>query len=178
MHAFKKVVNQIPKVKLLLIGDGDTKLEIEKLVASLDINPSTIFTGPIDNSLVPADLNAADICVAPYPQLKDGIWFSPMKILEYMATGKSVVASCSGQAVDLIEDGETGLLVSPGDVEHLSKVLIELINDPIMRAKLGEQARQKVVENYSWDQVARNLENLYAQVIGMDKMIPAAKVRL
>lgn len=98
-------------------------------------------------------LTSMDVAVAPYPALDD-FYFSPLKIFEYMAAGRAIVASAIGQIGDLITDGITGLLYPPGDTAALSAALQRLADDPVLRVQLGKAARQAVVQNHTWDGVA------------------------
>jgi glycosyltransferase involved in cell wall biosynthesis len=76
-----------------------------------------------------------------------------------------VIASAVGQIVDVIRDGENGLLVPPGDVQAMSDVLIKLFQDPDLCSRLGMQAREDAEKNYSWDAYLNRLEKIFEAVI-------------
>jgi glycosyltransferase involved in cell wall biosynthesis len=93
------------------------------------------------------------------------MWFSPLKLYEYMAAGKAVVASAEGQIVDAIADGESGVLVPPGDSTALAEAIVSLLQDPGRRHCLGRKARQQAVAQHSWDHYIRRLEVVYESVM-------------
>ena len=100
-----------------------------------------------------------DVAVAPYPALAN-FYFSPLKILEYMAAGRAIVASAIGQINELIAHGKTGLLCPPGDSAQLAAALHRLKADTPLSRRLGEAARSDVVCNHTWDAVASRIVEL------------------
>jgi glycosyltransferase involved in cell wall biosynthesis len=102
---------------------------------------------------MPAYLAAMDITVAPYPAL-DEFYFSPLKLFEYMAAGRAVVASRVGQVVDLLVDGETGLLFDPGEEGGLVDRIQRLRQDATLRRELGRAASRLVRSAYTWRHTA------------------------
>jgi glycosyltransferase involved in cell wall biosynthesis len=100
---------------------------------------------------MPGYLAACDVLVAPYlPTLAEVPFHgSPIKVFEYMAMAKPVVASNLGQISAILKHRETGLLVTPGDADELADAIIELREDPILALKLGGQARTESM-NYTW----------------------------
>jgi glycosyltransferase involved in cell wall biosynthesis len=93
-----------------------------------------------------------DVAVAPYPAL-DGFYFSPIKILEYMAAGLPVVASAIGQVKALVRHGDTGWLFEPGDAAGLAEALLHLHDEPRLRTRLGYTARTYVAGQCTWQRV-------------------------
>jgi glycosyltransferase involved in cell wall biosynthesis len=98
---------------------------------------------------IPELLSSMDAAVAPY-SAQPQFYFSPLKVLEYMAAGLPVVASRIGQIQELIRDGETGLLCEPDDAIALAERLRQLRGDPGLRSKLGTAARDAVLKNHTW----------------------------
>jgi glycosyltransferase involved in cell wall biosynthesis len=138
--------------RLLIVGDGPERDRLTSLLDDLGLLGAVHFTGSVDPADVPRWIDEMDVGVAPYPADGD-CYFSPLKIFEYMAAGLPVAASRIGQIPELIEDGETGLLWTPGDHEALASILEGLRSDPRQRAQLGRRARQKAVEAHTWDSV-------------------------
>lgn len=116
---------------------------------------------PVSADAVPGLLASMDVAVAPYPELKN-FYFSPLKLYEYMAAGRAIVASRIGQIPDVIEDGVTGLLVPPGDVAALAAALDRLRSDTGLRSRLGIAAKRKALCDHTWDSVARRILDLAA----------------
>jgi glycosyltransferase involved in cell wall biosynthesis len=97
------------------------------------------------------------------PSLREGFG---VVCLEAMAHGRPVVASGVGGLLDLVVDGETGLLVPPGDVAALRGAIERLLGDPQLRRRLGEAGRRRASERFSWDVVTRETLELYARYAG------------
>lgn len=135
------------RFRLLVVGDGPGA----SLFAPLRQRyPDRIeLTGAVPHDEMPTLLHAMDIAVAPYPQL-ERFYYSPLKLLEYMAAGVPIVASAIGQVPHLIRDGETGLLVTPGDATALSDAILRLAGDAALRARLAERAAREAAEQHSW----------------------------
>jgi glycosyltransferase involved in cell wall biosynthesis len=124
-----------------------------------------IFTGGVPYEMVPTLLGIADVAVAPYPELRSELWFSPLKLFEYMAASRAIVASNVGQIAEVIEDGYSGLLVKPGQVHALGLAVIRLLRDRDLRTRLGQNARKDVLQKYSWRCHAERLEEIYFSVV-------------
>jgi glycosyltransferase involved in cell wall biosynthesis len=88
---------------------------------------------------MPEMIAVCDVCVAPF-LANTFFYFSPLKMFEYMAMGKPIVASRLGQIVELLQDGRAGVLVPPGDIEALVNALVQLEADTKLRADLSEAA--------------------------------------
>lgn len=128
---------------------------------------ATIMTGAVPHTRIPEIVSIADVVVAPAPPIGagEGGTGTPLKLFEYMAAGKAIVASAVSQARDVLENGETGLLVKPADSEAFSGAITSLLNDPAERRRLGLNARKRAEEKHSWQQYVCRLEELYRQVV-------------
>ncbi|MFC1856758.1 glycosyltransferase family 4 protein [Thermodesulfobacteriota bacterium] len=161
IRAFQEL--NMDNVRLMIIGTGPSDL-CENLRALADKKrPSQItFTGPVPFDQIPEYLSACDILVAPQSySMGDTFHQSPIKLFEYMATGRAVVGSRIGQIGMVIEDGRNGLLFEPDAGEDLQRVLKRLIIHPSLRNSLGETARSDVKEKYTWEaNVLRILQGL------------------
>jgi glycosyltransferase involved in cell wall biosynthesis len=98
-------------------------------------------------------------------KMKADMWLSPMKLFEYMASGKAVVATASGQIKEVVKDGRNGLLVSAGDTENMAEAIGRLAADTDLGVRLGRQAREDAVQNHSWEQYLSRLENVFGDVL-------------
>lgn len=157
-QAVKLIINQIQntqyKIHFLFIGDGVERLKCEKIIQESGKEEYVTFTGTISFKEIPKYLAACDVLVAPHIPNTDGTPFfgSPTKLFEYMAMGKAIVASNLDQIGEVLEHKKTAWLVKPGDVTDLTTGVIRLIQDEKLREELGRNARQKVMENYTWEQ--------------------------
>lgn len=155
-RAFEAVADD-PRLHLLVVGDGPLRSEVVRLSEAL---PGRVtFTGALPLEEVPAWIRGTDIAVAPYPELEP-FYFSPLKVLDAMACGVANVASDIGQVPELIRDGETGLLVPPGDAEALAGALLRLANDAPLRTRLGRQALAQARAKHAWTDRAADIVDL------------------
>jgi glycosyltransferase involved in cell wall biosynthesis len=126
------------------------------------------MTGAIPHTKVPALLSIADVAVvpsAPVPASRGGTG-TPLKLFEYMASAKAIVATALNQAAEVIVDGHNGLLVEAGDANGFAEAILTLLNNPVERGRLGQNAREQAVKQYSWAQYTKRLEEIYQSVLG------------
>lgn len=162
IDAFKDVCAQTSLARLIIIGDGLNRKQME-LKARLDnLEDKVIFTGRLSNDETVRRLKSMDILAAPYCFVEN-FYYSPIKIFEYMASGKAIVASDIGQISEVIEDGKDALLVKPESKTELVQALLKLIGSKDLRVKLGSNALQKS-KNYTWEKTAKELLDLAEQI--------------
>lgn len=159
VEAFSQVHLRRPATRLLIVGDGPERAELEADLASHGLSSVTRLTGAVDPAEVPALLAAMDIAVAPYPWCED-FYFSPLKVFEYMAAARPVVSSRIGQLPDLIDHNVTGLLTPPGDSAALAEALLRLVDDAALRERLGQAARRVVIREHAWSAIAGRILGL------------------
>jgi glycosyltransferase involved in cell wall biosynthesis len=150
--------------RLLLVGDGPERATVERALADRGLTNRTELTGAVAPAEIPALLARMDIAVAPYPDLAD-FYFSPLKVMEYMAAGRAVVASRIGDIDGLIRHDETGLLCAAGDRDALAQALGGLIRSPQSRSRLGSAARHHALTELGWDSVARRILERSAEAV-------------
>ncbi len=110
-----------------------------------------LYAGHVPPDDVPDALSAFDVCAMPFPWTMHFAYYaSPIKLFEYMASGRAVVSSDLPAFADVVTDGEHALLVSPGDAEALAHAILRLKADPALRSRLGEAARERVFAHYTW----------------------------
>jgi len=167
LSSFTLVLQRHPNAKLVLVGDGPTRQSVEQKVQQNGLRQSVLMTGAIAHAGVPEMLSIADIAVVPSaPVLASrGGTGTPLKLFEYMAAGKPIVATALNEAAEVIQDGRNGLLVQAGDVNRFAEAILALLNDPEERVRLGQNARQQAVEQYSWEEYTRTLEKIYLNVL-------------
>jgi glycosyltransferase involved in cell wall biosynthesis len=151
-----------PDARLLIIGDGPQRGALEALAAERGVSDRTLFTGSVAPDEVPGWLRMIDVATAPYPSTGDP-YFSPLKVLEYLAAGAVVVASRIGQLPELVDDGRTGVLVEPSDPRELASALLRLAGDPALRRRLSSAGRAEIERSRTWHQVVeRTLQRVSA----------------
>jgi len=154
IDSFARVLKEDGDCHLLIIGDNRKQDNgLAKRCRDLGINDKVTFTGMLDYNEVPGRLQQADVLVAPYPRV-DGFYFSSLKVFEYMAAGKAIVASNIGQLSSILIHEKTALMVPPGDSVSLGRALIKLKRDPGLRRRLGERAQLEARRRHTWSQRA------------------------
>ena len=154
IESFAIAISKNPKLRLRIVGAGPEEQKLKEQVESYPdaVQQSVQWLGAVPNSAIPDIIATFDIAVAPYPELQN-FYFSPLKILEYMAAGRAVIASRIGQIPDLIQPDITGKLVTPGCIHELASEILQLSADSQSRAHLGSAARKSVEANHSWSRV-------------------------
>lgn len=153
------VQNLGTETRLLLIGEGKGEYvrNLESLAAEKN-NERIIFTGLVSHTDIPKYLSVCDILVV--TQSEERPIRSPIKLFEYMATGRAIAVANVGQLSEIIKDGENGLTFEP-NTHDLGRVLDRLIQNKELREKIGEKARRDAVQQYTWDaNVTRILDKI------------------
>ncbi len=158
LEAFRELARGGVAARLLVVGEGPLRDWINGFAAGAGLADRVTVTGWVDYAELPAWLSAMDIAVAPYPPMVD-FYFSPLKLTEYLASGRAVVASDIGQIARQMHDGVNGRLVTPGNVGELADAIGELIASPAARAALGAAGREAVGER-SWRATAARVAAL------------------
>ena len=155
---------RVPDVRGLIIGGHEKEPDLERvraLAARLGVSDRIEFTGQIAPAAVAARLQEADILTLPNPASAiSSHATSPLKLFEYMAAGRAIVASNLPSIGEVLVDGVNAVLVTPGDAGALAAGISRLAADPAERQRLASAARDGVAE-YSWDRRAERLEALF-----------------
>ena len=155
-RAMRTILQRDPTARLLFAGDGPERESVEVELRAAGCLDRTIFGGNVPNPEMPALYAAADVVVVP-----SLIEATSISVLEAMATGRPVVASKVGGLPALVEHGRTGYLVRPGDEADLAARVCDLLADRDRRARMGQLARRRVLDNFTWDRVAARTIDAY-----------------
>lgn len=160
LRALPDVLTATPDVHYLVIGQGDEEYErsLRALCGTLGLASRVHFIG--FQPEVRAFLDSMDLYVQ--PSLMEGFGIA---VLEAMAREKAVVASRTGGLPDIVVNGETGLLVPPGDIGELARAVTVLLNDPAGRQEMGRRGRQRVMRRFTVEAMMNSLSSVYAEVI-------------
>jgi glycosyltransferase involved in cell wall biosynthesis len=143
---------------LLMVGEGEQKEAALELVKKEGGREHITFL-PFRQD-VPDILAAGDIFVL--PSLWEGL---PIGLLEAMSMGKAIIASCVDGTSEIIKDNENGLLVEPGNAAELSCSLLKLSMDEQIRLRLQKNALRTVKEKFNAEDMTRQIENIYKNVL-------------
>ena len=117
-----------------------------------------LYAGHVPPAEVPGYVSAFDATAMPHPPTTQfSQYTSPLKLFEYMAAGKAIIASDLPSWSDVVIDGETALLLPPDDVAAWSAAIDKLRTDSVLRRQLGERARERVMAHYTWDVRAQSI---------------------
>ncbi|OGO21394.1 MAG: hypothetical protein A2144_00290 [Chloroflexi bacterium RBG_16_50_9] len=156
IEAVKDLLPQYHNLKLILAGDGDGRKKNEAMASSIKDN--VIFTGQRNDIFML--MSAADVVVL--TSLSEGC---PIVVLEASACGIPVIASRVGGVPDIVEDGKTGIVISPRNITELKQALIKMMNNPLLRVEMGKRARERIEQGFTWDKTCSRLEEFYLELI-------------
>ncbi len=151
-------------IKCTIIGDGDALKKVKRLSDQIGVSKYFNFTGYIyDRRLVKQYLNEADICVEPAPYNEANARSTFIKIMEYMACGKPIVAFDLGETRASV--GDAAILVEPGNLQEFARALLNLIEDPQKRFTLGSMARDRIVNGLNWETASSKLTMVHDNLL-------------
>ena len=159
VQAMPAILREQPNAVFLFVGDGRQRPEIQARIRQLGLEPHTLFVGEVDHATLLEYIAAFDLAILPH----SNTYGSPMKVFEYMAMGKPVVAPRLGPLEDAMTDGEEGLLFAPQDVEGMTRALLRLLTDEGLRRQMGSRARAKIVNERNWMHNARAVLRLHRE---------------
>jgi glycosyltransferase involved in cell wall biosynthesis len=157
-RALPSVTSVYPNVKVLLIGEGWLRPRLENLADELSIRERVIFAGY--RREMRELYGVMDVLV--HPSYEDSV---ATPVMEAMAYGLPVICTPKGVALDLIRDGETGLLVPPGDPERLADAIMKLAGSPELQSAFAARGPIEVGDRFSFVGNARGYERAYQQVL-------------
>lgn len=159
VEAMTVISRECPAAKLLLVGDGHTRPALQALVRQRGLEDAVLFAGRVGFDEVPWWIGASDVCVV----LHRPIRFYPgdsMKLWEYLACARPVVATAGEGYGDLVEKLGAGLSVKGDDPAALAEGLLGILHNSVSAERMGETGRAAVVRSHTWDARAVELEDV------------------
>jgi len=139
------------KINLSLVGDGLLLKDCKDLTDELGLTSQVTFTGRISSIDVPALIAGFDVAyLGTTPTEEKTVYHSPLKLYEYMAMGKPVIAAAIEDSLAILEDGKTGFLFEPGNLSALKQALVRAYNAQESLAAMGHIAQRKIKAEHSW----------------------------
>jgi glycosyltransferase involved in cell wall biosynthesis len=164
LEAASSILKYFSNVKFIIIGGGLLRKQLESLTAELKISDNVVFTGQVDNYVIPKLLYYTDIGVS--SSLKE---ICPYNVLELMAAKKPVVATNVGGTAELVKHGVNGFIVPPKDSDSLARAVCTLLDDPKKALEMGIKGRQICEENFDMDVIVDKLINKYEHLLRNSK---------
>lgn len=158
VEAVPRLAAQYPSLQVCIVGDGPLRADLEREAQAGGLESRVQFCGATAD--VRPYLSSFDVLAL--PSLSEGMG---RVLMEAMAMNVPVVASRTGGVPEVVTDGETGLLVSPGDPAALAEGLAALLGDEAGRRAMAERARRRVAEEFSLDRMIRSVEQIYMDLV-------------
>jgi glycosyltransferase involved in cell wall biosynthesis len=159
LRAFRALVAHRPETRLLIVGDGSLRGELESECRALDIERHVTFLGA--RSDIPQVLAAFDVFVL--SSVQEGV---PLSVVEAMGAGKPVIATDVGGLRLLVKPAVNGLLVPPADPVALEEAMRKLAGNAALRQEMGRQGRQIAQDSFGVSTMINQYQDLYESVVG------------
>jgi glycosyltransferase involved in cell wall biosynthesis len=160
-EVLRSVLARRADVNFLFVGDGEFRQSIEEYCRVEGYSERVVFTGRKPHADIPPLVAIMDITIL----LNSNAYGSPMKIFEYMGMEKAIIAPSVGPVTEVLHDGETGLLIEPGNASQMADKIIRLIDDRALRQRLACAGRNYVVRYHTWHKNALKIEEIYGRIL-------------
>jgi len=158
LEAAQYIINEVPNVKFLFVGEGPLRARLEREVASKHLESYVVFAGFRKD--IPEITSIFDVAV-----LVSSFEGLGRVLLEAMILGKPVVATRVGGIPEIVHDGENGFLVSAGDPYPLASCVIKLLKDEKLRKTMGDTGRKMIDERFCSDKMVEDISKLYTELL-------------
>ncbi len=161
---FPRIIEEVPEVKLLVVGDGPQRPKLERIITELGLENQIIITGFQPYQTMPQYINLATICINPFVIGNNTMDVFPAKMMQYVACGKATVATALPGITTLLP-GESHGVVYAENAADMAREVISLLKSEERRQELGRNGLNRAREAYSYEKVARELENILEEAI-------------
>jgi phosphatidylinositol alpha-1,6-mannosyltransferase len=149
IEALPTVIEKIPNIRYIIVGDGPDKERLRELVDRYNLNSHVIFAGPVPDDKIIGYYDMCDIFVMPSREEREKVEGLGISFLEAGARGKPVIGGRHGGVPEVIVDGETGLLIDPTNVEELAQAIIKLLQDDRLAKEMGRKGKERVFRYFT-----------------------------
>lgn len=164
INSIPLVLKEAPNTKLVIVGQGKIMQALVKQTKELGLENNVIFTGLVSFKEAPIYINAFDICAVFFKPIRKNPG-SPMKLFEYLACGKPVVASNVKGYGDFIERIGAGFSVDAANPQAVAEAIVRLIKDETLKKEMGHRGRCAAVEGHTWQMKAKEIEKYLKEII-------------
>lgn len=165
ISSITELKNEIPNIKLVIVGKNTTDVVLKTQVKTLQLENFVDFEGWQDVSLFQSYILSSHICISPlHRNLQHDVAYAN-KIFQYMSFGKPLLVSDATAQKELVEEQQSGLVHKEKNVEDFKNKVLKLYKDDKLRAKLGENGRRFIQNEFCWEQTSKNLLHLYDTIL-------------
>lgn len=166
VRAMKRIVQEAPGAKLVLVGDGAVRTELQTLTSELHLDSSIRFLGHQPQDAVPSFIEGADIGLIPHVRTDHTDHTIPHKLFHYMYLGLPVVASNCTPIKRIILETDAGVIHESGNPSDLADAVLKLSRSESLRNQKGENGKVAVESKYNWKSTSEGIDAFYKQIIG------------
>jgi glycogen synthase len=153
-----KVIEKVPKVEFILLGDGDEMNKLKNIVNQKNITKNIIFKGWINRDKIPQELKNASIGIGPLKLTAVTKNALPIKVLEYMASGLPIIAKRGTLPKDILDDGKNGFFIDNN--EELEEKLILLLNNLELNKQMSKKSIE-MIQKFSWEKIVESIIQIH-----------------
>ncbi len=168
LQALPKMLSQNPDIRILLVGGGPQEKELKALTRQLQIEDKVVFTGRVPHDQVQRYYNLIDVLVYPRLRMRLTDLVTPLKPLEAMAQGKILMASDVGGHLELIQDGETGVIFKSDNPDALATKALDLLSRYDSWPALRASARNFVETERNWKVSVARYKDVYDSLVNKE----------
>jgi glycogen(starch) synthase len=165
LSAFALVKAHFPEARMVVVGDGPVRRELQQQAVALDLRSSVEFIGSVQPDVVPQIVNAASVVVVP------SRWEEPFGLvaLEAALMGRAVVATRGGGLPEVVVDRKTGMIVERENSRAIAEAIIYLLSHPEITEKMGRAGRSRARKIFAWPRFVDAYDKLYRKLITEEK---------
>lgn len=160
IDTYEEILKEYNNVSLMLLGDGQMSEQLKKHVREIGLEKKVIFTGRVPHDILPEYIALFDIGIMP----DSNDYGSPMKIFEYMAMEKPIVAPKLKPIEEVIENGHEGVLFARRNNAELEEALLRLLNNAEVCRSMGKEGRAKVLRRHTWELNVKKMIEHYRNI--------------
>lgn len=157
LSVFRRIIKKHKNMHLLLVGDGPIISDLKEKINVLNLKSNVTITGIVPHSDIPGYISMMNICVI----VQHADYTSPVKLFEYMAMGKPIVAPDMENIQEIVTNAKNAFLFTPNDENELECKINMIIKNEDIRNAIGEEAQKKVMANYTWHKNACVIEGIF-----------------
>ena len=160
------IVEKYPELIFLIVGDGPMRKKLVEQIQKKELSSFFILPGGVSQEEVVYYINSMDICVAPFTRMRnERIGLSSLKIYDYMACNKPIVASDIIGVGELLREYNLGIPVPPDNTQELANAIISILSSGEHILKYGQEGRRVVLEKFNWEITAKKIKQICNKVL-------------